>query len=133
MAAFAHGGGDAASPAELKKSHVVEKTDMEKSLAASEGRLVDVEGRVQKFENNRDTLDDLVTKADKTKAYLKRSEEQVHFHMNKVSEQRKEFAEKDAASNGYRRRVFILEKDLASVSTDVTRLSMLHTVDKNLL
>lgn len=56
-------------------------------LAASEQKLADAERRVQEFWDNKDTMDDLTTRAEEDEANVKSSDEQFHFIEDKVSEQ----------------------------------------------
>lgn len=64
LVAFASAGVDEVSLADLKESHAAEKTEFEMLLAASEKKLADVERHIETFEDNKDTLDDLMTKTD---------------------------------------------------------------------
>lgn len=108
LTAFAQVFHDRASLAELKKSHSVEKANLEKSFAASEERLADTGRRIQAFEYSRDILDDLTTRVDETEAKLKSTEEKVHFLGDKVSEQSNQLVDKEDGLSGYQERVFIL-------------------------
>lgn len=85
MAALVFSDGDEISLASLKEAATAIKADPEKSLAASEENLADVERRIEQHEHNKDTLDDLATKVDKAKAKLRCFKGHVCFSKENVS------------------------------------------------
>lgn len=68
LAAFAFAGGVEASLADLKKGHAVRKIDLKILLVASEENIADAKHRMQEFQDNKDTLDDLVIEVNEAEA-----------------------------------------------------------------
>lgn len=133
LATFASTGSDYASSADLKGTYAAVRAELEKSLAASEEKLADVERRIQEVENNKGTLYDLARKDDEAEARLKTSEEHVGFFETKMSKPGNQLLEKDASLSEYRERVVDLEQNLARTLADVIRLTIQRTADKYLI
>lgn len=89
------------SLADLMESHVAEKADLERYLAASEDKLADSERRMQVLEHKKDILNGLANKFDERPTKLKSSEEKFHFLEDKVSEQNSQLVEKNVSSSVY--------------------------------
>lgn len=129
--AFADGGGT--SFANLKEPYAAKKAQVEKSLTASEEKLVDDEHQIEKFEHNRNTLDELATMVDEAEIKLRGSEEHVRSLKHKVSKQSHQLLEKDASLAVYRERDVVLEQELAGLLVDFKRLTKQHTADEDFL
>lgn len=76
---------DEVSFAELKRSLSAEKAGLVKSRAAYDEKFAEEEHCIQKFEYNKDTLDDLGTKVDEAEANLKTAEKRLRFIEDEVS------------------------------------------------
>lgn len=85
LEAFASASGDEGSLADLKVSDAAKRTRLEKSLIASEEKMVDGDLRIKKFERINDTLDDLASRFDEAEANLETFEDHVRFIEDKVS------------------------------------------------
>lgn len=133
LAALASDSSDEATLADKEESYVAKKAELEKSLGVSLEKVADTERRVQEFEHNNDTLEDLPSEFGDAEAKLRSSEERVRFLEDKVSEDIKQLLEKDSSLNSYRERVFVTEQELASVSGGFKRLTAQHRSDKYLL
>lgn len=102
LAEFSSTGGEKASFSDLIGYHEGKKAWLETSLAASEEKLLDAKSRIETFEHIKEALDDLGTKVDEAEARLKTSKEDVGLQEDRVSEKRKQLAEKDASLGEYR-------------------------------
>lgn len=60
--------------ADLKEFHVADRAELEKSLAAFTKKLKSTNCRIQKFELNKDTLDDLATRVEHAEAKSRSSQ-----------------------------------------------------------
>lgn len=89
LAAFASASGYEAPLTDLNESYAADETELEMSLAASEGKLADADRRIQKVENYKITLDELATKIDAGEAKLRSSRKHVLFLGEMMSEQNK--------------------------------------------
>lgn len=132
MRAFLFPGGNKAS-LQIERNPMWQRRISEKSLSASEVKLADTERRIQEFENNKDTLDDLATKVDEVEAELQCSEEPVQFLKDVVSEQSNELDQKNVPSSGYRECSFVLETSFVTASAVAGRFTWQDTVDNYLL
>lgn len=63
--------GDDGSLANVKETYAAERAELEKSLAASEEKVADVEPRIQKFKPNKNTQHGLETIVEEAEAYWK--------------------------------------------------------------
>lgn len=110
LPAFASAAGNDGPLVKPNVSHAEQKADLEKSLAVLAEKLADAEHRIQGFEQNNDTMDDLTIKADEAETKLKSCKDQIHSSEDKVSEQSNQLVKKNASSSGYRGHFAVLHK-----------------------
>lgn len=104
---------------------------LKESLVASEEKLADAEPRIQEFDHNKDTLEDLVINVDEEEAELITSEDHVRFDEDKIKRS-SQLVEGIVTSSEYWEGVVVFENVLANASALAARLTTQHIVEKGL-
>lgn len=94
--------GDKVSFVELKMTYDANKAQLNASVKAPDGTLSEVKHRVHDLEPNKDTVDNLTVKVNKTERALKTSEKHVMYLGHLALEQPNQPCSKDTEATNHR-------------------------------